>query len=155
MLSSQDRILYCRIGTCYKKKGAPAMPIDSGFIGQSSSPQTFEVTPEAVRRFMEATEDPALQGNESLQYAPPTFPTTFRVPVPGLELDGSKMQLLHGEQQYTYTRQLRVGEQVTCVVRIADVRERSGRTGPMTIIVTETTGVDSQQQTIFTARSTA
>ena len=131
------------------------MPIDSSLIGKSSAPQTFQVSMEAVKRFMEATEDPALQSDIPLQYAPPTFPTTFRMPVPGLELDGSKMQLLHGEQEYSYTRRLRVGEQVTCVVRIADVRERSGRTGLMTIIVTETTGVDSQQQPIFTARSTA
>ncbi len=130
------------------------MPIDSSLIGQSSPPRTFEVTPEAVRRFMEATEDPALQGNESLQYVPPTFPTTFRVRVPGLELDGSKMQILHGEQQYTYTRQLRMGEQVTCIVRVADVRERSSKGGPMTFVVLETSGTDSQQQPIFTARST-
>ena len=116
------------------------MAIDSNLTGQSSPPQTFEVTHEAVQRFMEATEDPALQGNEPLQYAPLTFPTTFRIRVPGLELDGSKMQLLHGEQEYTYTRQLRIGEQVTCVVHVADVRERSGKSGPMTFVILEITG---------------
>jgi len=131
------------------------MQIDSSLVGKSSPSQTFEVTLEAVQRFMEATEDPALQSKEPLQYAPPTFPTTFRMRAPELELDGSKMQLLHGEQQYTYTRQLRIGEQVTCVVRIADIRERHGKTGSMTFIVLETTGTDSEQQPIFTARSTA
>ncbi len=131
------------------------MQIDSSLVGKSSMPQTFEVTLEAVQRFMEATEDPALQSKEPLQYAPPTFPTTFRMRAPELELDGSKMQLLHGEQQYTYMRQLRIGEQVTCVVRIADIRERHGKTGSMTFIVLETTGTDSEQQPIFTARSTA
>ncbi len=130
------------------------MPIDHSLVGKSSQPQTFEVTLEAVKRFMEATEDPALQSKEPLQYAPPTFPTTFRVRVPGSELDGSKMQLLHGEQQYNYTRQLRIGEKVTCVARIVDVRERHGKAGTMTFIVTETTGTDSAQQVIFTARST-
>jgi MaoC dehydratase-like protein len=131
------------------------MQIDSSLVGKSSPPQTFEVTLEAVQRFMEATEDPALQSGEPLQYAPPTFPTTFRMRAPELELDGSKMQLLHGEQQYIYTRQLRIGEQVTCVVRIADIRERHSKTGSMTFIVLETTGTDSEQQPIFTARSTA
>ena len=130
------------------------MAIDSSLIGQSSPAQTFEVTREAVQRFMEATGDPALQSKEPLQYAPLTFPTTFRVRVPGLELDGSKMQLLHGEQEYTYTRQLRVGEQVTCVVRVVDVRERSGKSGPMTFLITEITGTDSEQQPVFTGRST-
>ncbi len=130
------------------------MAIDSSLIGQSSQPQAFEVTREAVQRFMEATEDPALQSKEPLQYAPLTFPTTFRIRVPGLELDGSKMQLLHGEQEYTYTRQLRIGEQVTCVARVADVRERSGKSGAMTFLITEITGTDSEQQPVFTGRST-
>ena len=130
------------------------MHFDHNLIGKSSPPQTFEVTLEAVKHFMEATEDLALQSKEPLQYAPPTFPTTFRIRVPDLELDPTTMQLLHGEQQYTYARQLRIGEQVTCVAHIADVRERPGKTGTMAFIITETTGTDSQQQTVYTARST-
>ena len=129
------------------------MPIDQNLVGKSSAPQTFEVTEEAVKRFMEATEDPALQSGEPLQYAPLTFPTTFRMRIPGLELDGNKMQLLHGEQEYAYARRLRIGESVTCVVRIQDVRLKAGRTGSMTFITTETTGTDSEQQPVFTARS--
>ncbi len=131
------------------------MPIDSSLIGASSPPQTFEVTREAVLRFMEATEDPALQSGSAIEYAPPTFPTTFRVRVPGLELDGSRMQLIHGEQQYTYTRKLRAGEKITCVARVADIRERTGKSGPMTIVVSETTGTDEHQQPVFTGRSTS
>ncbi len=130
------------------------MPLDHTLIGKSSPSQTFEVTHEAVQRFMEATGDPALQSKEPLQFAPPTFPTTFRVRVPELELDPTKMQLLHGEQQYTYTRQLRIGEKVTCVAHIADVRERHGKAGSMAFIITETTGTDNEQQLVYTARST-
>ena len=130
------------------------MHFDHSLIGKSSPPQTFEVTHEAVKRFMEATEDPALQSEEPLQYAPPTFPTTFRIRVPDLDLEPTTMQLLHGEQQYTYVRQLRIGEQVTCVANIADLRERHGKAGTMTFIITETTGTDSQQQPVYTARST-
>jgi uncharacterized protein YprB with RNaseH-like and TPR domain len=130
------------------------MPLDHTLIGKSSPSQTFEVTHEAVQRFMEATGDPALQSNEPLQFAPPTFPTTFRVRVPEVELDPTKMQLLHGEQQYTYTRQLRIGEKVTCVAHIADVRERHGKAGSMAFIITETTGTDNEQQLVYTARST-
>src|SRR3954451_2691712 len=129
------------------------MAIDSSLIGKSSPPQTFEVTREAVQQFMEATEDPALHSDTLVEYAPPTFPTTFRVRVPDLELDTTKIQLLHGEQEYSYTRRLRIGEEVTCVVRVLDVRERSGRTGQMTFLTTENSGSDSQQQPIYTARS--
>ena len=131
------------------------MPIDSSLIGKSSEPQTFLVSREAVERFMEATEDPALHSEKLLEHAPPTFPTTFRIAVPGLELDNTKMQLLHGEQIYDYTRPLRLGEEVTCIVRITDVRERHGRTGSMTFIVRELVGTDSNQEHVFTARSTS
>ena len=131
------------------------MPIDSSLIGKSSPPQTFEVTREAVQRFMEATEDPALHTNAPLEYAPPTFPTTFRMRVTGLELDPTRMQLLHGEQEYSYMRRLHIGEQITCTARIVDVRQRSGRTGEMTFMVTETTGHDAHQQPVFIARSTS
>lgn len=130
------------------------MPIDSSLIGASSQPQTFEVSREAVLRFMEATEDPALQSGTDIEYAPPTFPTTFRVRVPGLELDSFKMQLIHGEQQYTYTRKLRIGEKISCVARVADIRERAGKSGPMTIVISEITGTDEQQQPVFSGRST-
>ena len=130
------------------------MHFDHSLVGKSSPPLTFEVALEAVKRFMEATGDPALQSKKPLQYAPPTFPTTFRIRVPELELDPTKMQLLHGEQQYNYTRQLRIGEKVTCVAHIADVRERHGQAGTMAFIITETTGTDSQQQPVYTARST-
>ena len=130
------------------------MPIDNSLIGASSQPHTFEVTREVVVRFMQATEDPALQDSAAVEYAPPTFPTTFRLRVPGLELDGSKMQLIHGEQQYTYKRKLRIGEKVSCVARVVDIRERTGKSGPMTIVVSEITGTDEQQQPVFTGRST-
>ena len=131
------------------------MSIDSSLIGTTSPPQTFEVTREAVQRFMEATEDPALHNGAPVEYAPPTFPTTFRMRIPALELDPTSMQLLHGEQEYTYTRRLRIGEQVTCVVRVVDIRERSGRSGPMTFLILETTGTGSDGKPIFTARSTS
>ncbi len=131
------------------------MPIDQSLIGKSSEPQTFLVSREAVERFMEATEDPALQSEKPVEYAPPTFSTTFRVTIPGLELDATKMQLLHGEQIYDYSRPLRIGEEVTCVARITNVRERHGRSGPMIFIMRELVGTDSKQQHIFTARSTS
>ena len=131
------------------------MPIDHSLIGKSSEPQTFLVSREAVERFMEATEDPALQSGKPLEYAPPTFPAIFRMAIAGLELDATKMQVLHGEQIYDYTRPLRIGEEVTCVLRIADVRQRHGRTGPMIFIVRELVGTDSNQEHIFTARNTS
>src|SRR5437879_11931955 len=41
---------------------------------------------------------------------------------------------IHGEQEYTYTRRRRMMEQVTCIVRVVDVRGSSGSTGSMTFV---------------------
>lgn len=128
--------------------------VDESLVGKSSGLHTFLVTREAVQSFMQATEDAALNSEQPLEYAPPTFPTTFRMRIPALELDSSKMQLIHGEQDYSYTRRLRIGERIICESRIAEVRQRVGRSGPMTILVTEISGSDSEQQPVFTARST-
>jgi N-terminal half of MaoC dehydratase len=131
------------------------MTVDRNLIGKKSQPQTFKVSLEAVRRFIEAVGDSHFQQDEpAIHYAPPTFPTSFTIQIPGLELDGSKMQLLHREQEYSYSRRLRIGEQVTCVAQVADVRERTIRGDHMTFVILVTTGVDNEQQPIYSARST-
>ena len=128
---------------------------DRSLIGKTSEPQTFEIKPEAVARFIEATGDPVLEDPQrDPSYVPLTFLTTARIGVPGLGLDGTKMQLIHGEQEYQYARRLRVGEKFTCVSRIVDIREKSGRSGPMTFVTTEIEGRDSQGEPAFTGRST-
>ncbi len=124
---------------------------DQSLIGATSEPQTFEITPAAVAQFIAATGDPT-QGDPT--YVPLTFPTTLRIGVPGLKLDGSKMQLIHGEQEYQYTRRLRVGETLTCIASIRDIHEKSGRSGSMTFVTTEIAGRDSQGELAFTGRST-
>lgn len=127
---------------------------DRSLIGQTSEPRTFEITAAAVAQFIEATGDPVLANpNRDPLYVPLTFPTTFRVGVPGMRLDGSKMQLVHGEQEYSYVRNLRVGETVTCVARILDMNEKNGRSGAMTIISSAVEGRDSAGELVFTGRS--
>lgn len=131
------------------------MMFDTSLIGSQSEPQTFEITPEAVAQFIEATGDPAATNvTRDPSYVPLTFPTTFRLGVPGLGLDGSKMQLIHGEQAYQYTRRLRVGEKLTCIARVLDIREKSGRSGSMTFVTSEIEGRDEQGQIAFSGRST-
>ena len=126
------------------------MPIDSSLIGKSSEPQTFLVSREAVERFMEATEDPALHSEKLLEHAPPTFPTTFRVPLP-VEIDMS--HVLHGEQEYAYTRPIVAGETIRCQTKIVKVYERDGSLGKMIFLTAEIAGNDAQGQPAFTGRS--
>lgn len=130
------------------------MNIDPQLIGKSTLPQTFPVREEDVLHFMEAADDPALHQQTPVLYAPPTFPVTFNLHIPGLDLDDSHMQLLHREQTFTYTRRLRIGEQITCTMTVEDIRERTLRRDHMTFVVLKTTGVDSAQQPVFTVHST-
>jgi len=132
------------------------MNIDRHLIGKSSSPQTFLIQREDVVRFMDATGDPALPALQQspLLYASPTFPVTFALYFPGLNLDGSGMQLLHREQTFNYTRRLRIDEAVTCTMQIEDIRERVIRGDSMTFIIQTTTGIDSEQQPVFTIHTT-
>lgn len=115
--------------------------VDRSLIGQRSEPVTFEVERGAIRRFAEAIGDPcpAFQRGE---IAPPTFPTTFRVPVPGLEaIDPARF--LHGEEEYEYVRPIRAGERVTVVREVVDVYEKQGRLGRMTFVVSQVEGRDA------------
>jgi len=127
---------------------------DQSLIGSTSEPQIFTITPEAVARFIEATDDPGSgEARRDPLFVPLTFPTTFRIANARLGLDGSKMQLIHGEQEYCYARPLRIGETLTCISRVIDIREKSGRSGTMNLITSEIEGRDSRGEIAFTGRS--
>jgi acyl dehydratase len=137
------------------------MLIDASAIGVTSAPMDFEVEKGAIRRFVEALgDDNPLFVNEEYAkscgfanvIAPPTFPTTFRVPLP-VKFEISRV--LHGEQEYTYTRPIVAGETLRCVSTIVDVYEKQGSLGAMTFLVTEISGSDPQGQPVFTGRGVA
>ncbi len=121
-------------------------------IGRVSEVVLFEVERGAIRKFAEAVQDqtPAcLRGD----VAPPTFPTTFRITIPGLTYDLARV--LHGAQEYRYQRPLRAGDRVRCRVRVADVYRRQGRLGEMTFLILVTEGVDESGTSVFTGTTTA
>jgi len=121
-------------------------------IGRVSEVVLFEVERGAIRKFAEAVQDqtPAcLRGD----VAPPTFPTTFRITIPGLTYDLARV--LHGAQEYRYERPLRAGDRVRCRVRVADVYRRQGRLGEMTFLILVTEGVDESGTSVFTGTTTA
>lgn len=59
---------------------------------------------------------------------PPTFPACFTVARGGTIHDdpelGAHWNLVHGAQEYTYHRPIRVGDVLTCTPWIADIKER-------------------------------
>ena len=121
-------------------------------IGRESEVVLFEVERGAIRKFAEAVQD---QTPECLRgdVAPPTFPTTFRITIPGLTYDLARV--LHGAQEYRYERPLRAGDRVRCRVRVADVYRRQGRLGEMTFLILVMEGRDESGTSVFTGTTTA
>ena len=128
----------------------PALSRD--LIGRESEVVLFEVERGAIRKFAEAVQDQTPQSVRG-DIAPPTFPTTFRMTIPGLTFDLARV--LHGAQEYRYERPLRAGDRVRCRVRVADVYQRTGRLGEMTFLILAMDGTDESGSPIFTGTTTA
>ncbi|WNC16506.1 MaoC family dehydratase N-terminal domain-containing protein [Brevibacillus brevis] len=138
------------------------MLIDPKVVGSTSEATLVEVEKGAIRAFAHAIGDDnplctdegfaRAHGYASL-VAPPTFPTTFRIPNPNVRFELSRV--LHGGQEYRYTRPIVAGDVLRCVSRVADVYEREGKQGgKMTFLVTEVRGEDLDGQLVFTGKST-
>ena len=131
--------------------GHPA-GLSGDLIGRESETVLFEVERGAIQKFADAVQD---QTPECVRgdLAPPTFPTTFRMTIPGLTFDLARV--LHGSQEYRYERPLRAGDRVHCRVRVADVYQRKGRLGEMTFLILVMDGSDDSGNRIFSGTTTA
>ncbi len=140
------------------------MPIDASLVGAASPAETVEVTAESIRQFADAVGDDnplyhdeaaALAAGYPALIAPPTYVTKFRQFIGALPIDPIKMRLLHGEEEYTYTRPLHAGDTLTIQTRVAEVRQRPGKGGTMTFVTLETTGTDASGAHVYTGRTLA
>src|SRR5215469_669446 len=95
------------------------MPLDPSLAGHESTPQTGVVAADDVRAFADAIGDgSAVYRDEAAARAagfahipaPPTFVTRYRVSFEEAGLDVQRSQVLHGEQEYAFTRPLLVGD---------------------------------------------
>lgn len=121
------------------------MPLDQSLVGQETTPHIGTITVEQIRQFADAVGDtnPLFRDESAARaagfpdvLAPPTFVTRFRVDFAEAGLDPEKMQVLHGEQEYTYQRPLQAGDSVTARHRVATLRQ-SSRAGGMNIMTLE------------------
>lgn len=125
--------------------------VSSQLIGQQSDEVLVEIERGAIRKFAEAvgdTTEACLRG----ELAPPTFPTTIRIPIPGLTYDLAR--ILHGGQEYRFQRPIRAGDRLRCRARLQDVYQREGRLGAMTFLIIELEGRGENGEPVFTGRST-
>lgn len=125
--------------------------VDPALIGTSSEPVTFEVERGAIRKFADAIGDP----NPVYQVgdiAPPTFPTTFRTRVPGVDLPAAR--ILHGGEEFVYECPIRAGDRITCVRRVVDTYVKKGSSGTLNFLITEQEGRDPDGNLVYRCRST-
>jgi hypothetical protein len=127
-------------------------PLTSDLIGRESETVLFEVERGAIRKFADAVQDQTQECRRG-DVAPPTFPTTFRMTIPGVSYDLARV--LHGAQEYRYERPLRAGDRVRCRVRVADVYHRQGRLGEMTFLILAMEGTDESGTSVFNGTTTA
>src|SRR5262245_8102066 len=105
-------------------------------------PWEFVVEPSGVQKFADAVKlELRHRGNGEIA-VPLTYPIVasaehvVRLIVQKLNLDRSRV--LHGEQRYTCFRPLRVGDRLSCQMRLLDDRTKPGRrAGTMRVIVRE------------------
>lgn len=138
------------------------MLMDPSVIGSQSEPRLVEVEKGAIRVFANAIGDSnplyldevfaKEQGFASL-VAPPTFPTTFRLP-PNPKVKFELARVLHGEQEYAYERPIVAGDVLRCVSTVVDVYERTGKLGSMTFLISEVRGEDLEGNLVYTGKGT-
>lgn len=121
------------------------MPLDQSLVGHETQAESGTIAAAEVAQFADAIGDasPLYHDEAAARSAgypampvQPTFTTRFRVPFASAGLDPERMQVLHGEQEYTYERPLHVGDQLTVRHRVASLRQ-SARAGGMNIMTLE------------------
>jgi acyl dehydratase len=137
------------------------MPLDPSLAGHESTPQTGVVAADDVRAFADAIGDgSAVYRDEAAARAagfahipaPPTFVTRYRVSFEEAGLDVQRSQVLHGEQEYAFTRPLLVGDSLVVRHRTASVRQSSR--GGMAIMTLEQLGDTAQGERVVTGKAT-
>ncbi len=125
--------------------------VSRDLIGRQSDEVLVEIERGAIRKFAEAVGD-TTQACLRGELAPPTFPTTIRIPIPGVTYDLSRV--LHAGQEYRFERPIRAGDRLRCRTRLQDVYQREGRLGAMTFLIIELEGRDENGERVFSGRST-
>ena len=117
------------------------MALDQSFVGRTYPPtEPYEVGRVKIREFAESVGDlhPAYLDAEAAKalghpdvIAPPTFPIVISMPAvgqvvddPALGLDWSRV--VHGDQRFDYTRPMRAGDRIECVVSVESIKSLAG-----------------------------
>ena len=75
-------------------------------------------------------------------------PTEGRIELFGTDIS----RLLHGEQEFELHRPLKPGDTLLCRSRILDIYEKTGRSGPMGMVLRETVATDKTGEIVGSMR---
>jgi len=138
------------------------MKLDSSIIGLTGPKFIFEVEKRHIRQFAKAIGD-----NHPLYFdeeyaaktpyggiiAPPTFPIAIGAEGEGIKLELDERRMLHGEQEFIYTRPIRPGDRLSCQMKVSDVYEREGKSGTMQFLVLDTEMTDEKGNLVVISRT--
>jgi acyl dehydratase len=140
--------------------------INRGLIGKEYPPYAITVERGKIKEFAKAIgDDNPLYLDDRVGaasewgdvIAPPTFAVTLRDETADTtaflkELGTDISRLLHGEQEFEIFRPLQPGQTYLCRPRVADIYEKTGRSGPMAFVVRETTITDRANEIVAIMR---
>jgi hypothetical protein len=135
--------------------------VNKNAVGQEGPEFAMAIEWGKIREFARATQAKGYQEEDSV--VPPTFLTTINFWQPPeaaalyKNLDIDPHRLLHGEQEYLFTRTPpRAGSRVHARSVVEEIYEKEGkRGGVMTFVVTRTDFTDDDGEIVAQARSTA
>ena len=108
-------------------------------IGIEFGPQVYHLEKWWLKKFVEAIDDSSFKWKE---VAPPTFTTALRLEDLFNAIHKTKCPLdrsVNGGNELEYFQPIRLGDAITVVGKITDIKEREGRLGKMLIIYSEET----------------
>lgn len=136
-------------------------------IGVESEPTVYEIEKEPIRRWAESIGDPnplyrdeeyaKSKGYDSI-IAPPGFIAQYAFPVKfgaiKARIQSPFTRNLNGGNEYEFFKPIVAGDIITSTSKLADLKERSGKMGPMLIQTMETTYKNQKGEVVFKARFT-
>ena len=123
----------------------------------------FEVEKRHIRQFAEAIgdinplyvdEEFAAKTSYGGIIAPPTFPIAIgQDSGENLDLGLEQKRMLHGEQEFIYSRPIRSGDRLHCQMKVSNVYEREGRNGKMQFLILDTEMKDGSGEMVVISRT--
>lgn len=142
--------------------GAPMIKLAPDLVGKEFALGTFPVTAADIRAFAEAVGDlnplyldpeAARQAGYSNVIAPPTFCMHMRGGrmLPEVPLEPG-LTSLHAGQEFEFSEEICAGQTYTAVGKLVEVYEKTGRSGPLGVIVQEMAVKDATGKTVIVLR---